>query len=34
VLTLCVVPVGYVLRDRLTTRQRRRARAARPVEAD
>src|SRR6184192_1095395 len=34
VLTLFVVPVGYVLLDRLTTRQLSRARAARPVEAD
>src|SRR6266568_2745846 len=34
VLTLFVVPVGYVLLDRLTARQASRVRVARPVEAD
>jgi len=34
VLTLFVVPVGYVLLDRLTAREPSRARVARPVEAD
>jgi multidrug efflux pump len=34
VLTLFVVPVAYVLLDRLTARQARGLRAARPVEAD
>jgi len=33
-LTLFVVPVGYVLLDRLTARQASRVRVARPVEAD
>src|SRR2546430_11562099 len=34
VLTLFVVPVGYVLLDRLTAREPSHARVARPVEAD
>jgi len=34
VLTLFVVPVGYVLLDRLTAREPSRARVARPMEAD
>ncbi|PYP48902.1 MAG: hypothetical protein DMD45_16570 [Gemmatimonadetes bacterium] len=34
VLTLFVVPVGYVLLDRLTARERSGVRVARPVEAD
>ncbi len=34
VLTLFVVPVGYVLLNRLTARERGGVRVARPVEAD